>query len=48
MSSIPADLQYTAEHEWLTTGDPAAFQQIGRRFLGPELSAAERFAWVAA
>ncbi len=23
MSSIPADLQYTAEHEWLTTGDPA-------------------------
>jgi glycine cleavage system H protein len=23
VSSIPADLQYTAEHEWLTTGDPA-------------------------
>lgn len=23
MSTIPTDLQYTAEHEWLTTGDPA-------------------------
>ncbi|NTW38801.1 MAG: glycine cleavage system protein GcvH [Cellulomonadaceae bacterium] len=23
MSSIPTDLQYTAEHEWLTSGDPA-------------------------
>ena len=23
MASIPTDLQYTAEHEWLTTGDPA-------------------------
>ena len=23
MSAIPTDLQYTAEHEWLTTGDPA-------------------------
>ena len=23
MSVIPTDLQYTAEHEWLTTGDPA-------------------------
>ncbi|WP_182112626.1 MULTISPECIES: glycine cleavage system protein GcvH [unclassified Actinotalea] len=23
MSAIPTELQYTAEHEWLTTGDPA-------------------------
>ena len=23
MATIPTDLQYTAEHEWLTTGDPA-------------------------
>ncbi len=35
-------------YQFLTTGDPSAFQDIGRRFLGPELSAAERFAWVAA
>jgi glutamate racemase len=37
-----------AAYRFLTTGDPAAFEQIGRRFLGPELGAAERFAWVAA
>lgn len=23
MSAIPTELQYTAEHEWVTTGDPA-------------------------
>lgn len=23
MSTIPTDLQYTAEHEWVTTADPA-------------------------
>lgn len=23
MSTIPTELQYTAEHEWVTTGDPA-------------------------
>ena len=23
MSTVPTDLQYTAEHEWLTSGDPA-------------------------
>ena len=23
MAHVPTDLQYTAEHEWLTTGDPA-------------------------
>ncbi|OIV37405.1 glutamate racemase [Mangrovactinospora gilvigrisea] len=26
------------EHRFLTTGDPAQFRDIGRRFLGPELS----------
>ncbi len=35
-------------YQFLTTGDPAAFEVIGRRFLGPELGAAERFAWVTA
>jgi glutamate racemase len=35
-------------YRFLTTGDPAAFEQIGRRFLGPELGAAEQFVWVAA
>ena len=28
------------EHRFLTTGDPATFTELGRRFLGPELSAA--------
>jgi glutamate racemase len=31
-------------HTFLTTGDPAEFQQIGRRFLGPELQSARRYA----
>ena len=25
MSTIPEDLQYTAEHEWLVVGEPATF-----------------------
>ena len=25
MSTFPADLQYTAEHEWLAAGDPVTF-----------------------
>ena len=29
---------------FLTTGDPAEFQRIGRRFLGPELQSARRYA----
>ena len=31
-------------HTFLTTGEPAEFQQIGRRFLGPELQSARRYA----
>ena len=31
-------------HTFLTTGDPAEFQSIGRRFLGPELQSARRYA----
>jgi len=31
-------------HTFLTTGDPAEFQRIGRRFLGPELQSARRYA----
>ncbi len=34
------------QHRFLTTGDPEEFQQIGRRFLGPELQSAKQFAWV--
>ena len=50
---VRRDLERSVEagapsYQFLTTGDPSAFQDIGRRFLGPELSAAERFAWVAA
>ncbi len=32
------------EHRFLTTGDPAEFEGIGRRFLGPELTVAGQFA----
>lgn len=32
------------EHQFLTTGDPAEFETIGRRFLGPELTVAGQFA----
>jgi glutamate racemase len=35
------------QHRFLTTGDPAEFRSVGRRFLGPELDAVDRFAWVA-
>ena len=35
-------------HQFLTTGDPEEFHRIGRRFLGPELHAAEQSAWVVA
>ena len=30
-------------HRWLTTGSPAEFETIGRRFLGPEMVAAGQF-----
>ena len=30
------------DHVFLTTGDPSVFEEIGRRFLGPELSGAAR------
>ncbi len=32
-----------ADYRFLTTGDPAEFETIGRRFLGPELHAASQF-----
>jgi glutamate racemase len=35
-------------HQFLTTGDSEEFQQIGRRFLGPELQTARQFAWARA
>ncbi len=31
-------------HRFLTTGDPAEFREVGRRFLGPELDLVDRFA----
>ncbi len=33
-------------HRFLTTGLPAEFRELGRRFLGPELDAVDQFAWV--
>jgi glutamate racemase len=35
-------------HRFLTTGQPDAFREIGRRFLGPELDLVGQFAWVGA
>jgi glutamate racemase len=34
-------------HRFLTTGQPAEFREVGRRFLGPELAVVDQFAWVA-
>jgi glutamate racemase len=36
------------EHRFLTTGQPDAFREVGRRFLGPELDLVGQFAWVGA
>jgi glutamate racemase len=36
------------EHRFLTTGQPGEFERIGRRFLGPEMSDVNQFAWVRA
>jgi glutamate racemase len=33
-------------HWFLTTGQPAEFREVGRRFLGPELDLVDQFAWV--
>jgi glutamate racemase len=33
-------------HRFLTTGRPAEFAAIGRRFLGPELTSVDQFSWV--
>ncbi len=33
-------------HRFLTTGQPADFAAIGRRFLGPELQVVDQFSWV--
>jgi glutamate racemase len=33
-------------HRFVTTGDPAEFRSVGRRFLGPELDEVDRFAWM--
>ena len=35
-------------HQFLTTGRPGEFRDIGRRFLGPELELVDQFAWVGA
>jgi glutamate racemase len=43
----PLDLP-PPNHRFLTTGQPAEFRDIGRRFLGPELDAVDQFAWVGA
>ena len=33
------------EHRFLATGDPADFQRLGRRFLGPEIGRVDGFRW---
>ena len=38
----------TPLHRFLTTGTPDEFEQIGRRFLGPEMQSVNQFAWVRA
>ena len=38
----------TPSHRFLATGDPAPFRELGRRFLGPEVSEVEHAASVMA
>ena len=33
-------------HQFLTTGRPEEFRELGRRFLGPEVDRVEQFSWV--
>jgi glutamate racemase len=33
-------------HRFLTTGAPAEFAAVGRRFLGPELETVDQFSWI--
>ncbi len=33
-------------HQFMTTGQPEEFREVGRRFLGPELDAVDQFAWM--
>jgi glutamate racemase len=33
------------QHRFLTTGRPEEFQELGRRFLGPEIEAVQQFSW---
>ena len=35
-------------HHFLTTGRPAQFREVGRRFLGPELEDVHQFSWLEA
>jgi glutamate racemase len=41
-----SDLLPEPAHRFLTTGQPAEFREIGRRFLSPELDLVDQFAWV--
>ena len=33
------------QHEFAATGDPAAFERLGRRFLGPEMTTVTTVGW---
>ncbi len=33
-------------HRFMTTGQPAEFGELGRRFLGPEVESVDQFSWV--
>ena len=35
--SVLDQLPHEPVHQFMATGDPAAFQRLGRRFLGPEI-----------
>jgi len=46
-AGLERDLSLSApEHRFLTTGQPGEFEQLGRRFLGPEVESVDQFAWV--
>jgi len=47
-SGLEADVDRRGAHQWVSSGDAAAFAALGRQLLGPELDAVERVAWPSA
>jgi glutamate racemase len=45
MSAAPNAQNPTPSHRWISSGDAARFEQLGRALLGPELGPVESYRW---